>query len=201
MIACTFWENVFQFSLTDQDERVTKESTMFMSKLLETTVACDENFCDEVIKRIMSPLGENTYRSIKASTDLGDVSDEVAPKHLKPALKLIGDILQHFLEGVLFDREDYRVVFSFLKNFHVEQRISDFYDHSTIEMSCLRYREDNVHHAVPGTVPASCHQEWCSRHSQSLSQQNQKQLCSKSFQRDCRRFYRDLQFRDNSIGN
>jgi hypothetical protein len=78
MIACTFWETVFQFSLTDQDERVTKESTMFMSKLLETTVDCDENFCDEVVKRIMSPLGENTYRSIKASTELGDVSDEVA---------------------------------------------------------------------------------------------------------------------------
>jgi hypothetical protein len=126
MIACTFWETVFQFSLTDQDERITKESTMFMSKLLETTVDCDENFCDEVVKRIMSPLGENTSRSIKASTDLGDVSDEVASKHLKPALKLIGDILQHFLEGVLLDREDYRVVFSFLQNFHVEERISDF---------------------------------------------------------------------------
>jgi hypothetical protein len=105
IIACSFWENVFQFSLTEQDERLTKGSTMFMSKLLETTIDCDEGFCDEVVKRIMSPLVENTYRSIKASTDLGDASDEVASRHLKPTLKLIGDILQYFLNGTLFGKK------------------------------------------------------------------------------------------------
>jgi hypothetical protein len=126
MIACNFWENVFQFSLTEQDERLTKESTMFMAKLLETTIDCDEDFCDEVVKRIMLPLGENTYRSIKASTDLGDVRDEVASQHLKPTLKLIGDVLQYFLDGMLSGKKDYRVLLIFLKNFHLEERISDF---------------------------------------------------------------------------
>jgi hypothetical protein len=126
MIACNFWENVFQFSLTEQDEQLTKESTRFMSKLLETTIDCDEDFCDEVVKRIMLPLGENTYRSIKASTDLGDGRDEVASQHLKPTLKLIGDVLQYFLDGMLSGKKDYRVLLIFLKNFHLEERISDF---------------------------------------------------------------------------
>jgi hypothetical protein len=126
MIACNFWENVFQFSLTDQDERLTKESTMFMSKLLEATIDCDEDFCDEVVKRIMLPFGENICRSIKASTNLGAVGDEVESQLLKPTLKLVGDILQYFLDAMLFGRKDYRVVLIFLKNFHVEEKISDF---------------------------------------------------------------------------
>jgi hypothetical protein len=126
MIACNFWENVFQFSLTDQDEDLRKESTMFMSKLLESTIDCDEDFCDEIVKRKMLPLGENVYRSIKASTDLADDSDEVASKHLKPTLKLMGDILKYFLEAMLFGQEDYRIALLFLKNFLQEERISDF---------------------------------------------------------------------------
>jgi hypothetical protein len=135
IIACSFWENVFQFSLTEQDERLTKGSTMFMSKLLETTIDCDEGFCDEVVKRIMSPLVENTYRSIKASTDLGDASDEIASRHLKPTLNLIGDILQYFLDGTLFGTKDYRVVLIFLKNFHQEGRISNFIN--IVQWKCL----------------------------------------------------------------
>jgi hypothetical protein len=126
MIACNFWENVFQFSLTDQDEPLTKESVMFISKLLETSIDCDEDFCNEVVKRIMLPLGENVYRSIKASADLADDSDEVASKHLKPTLKLMGDILKYFLEAMLFGQEDYRIALLFLKNFLQEERISDF---------------------------------------------------------------------------
>jgi hypothetical protein len=108
---------------------------MFMSKLLETTIDCDEGFCDEVVKRIMSPLVENTYRSIKASTDLGDASDEVASRHLKPTLNLIGDILQYFLDGTLFGTKDYRVVLIFLKNFHQEGRISNFIN--IVQWKCL----------------------------------------------------------------
>jgi hypothetical protein len=37
MIVCSFWENVFQFSLATEDEVVAKESALFISKLLEKT--------------------------------------------------------------------------------------------------------------------------------------------------------------------
>jgi hypothetical protein len=125
IVVCSFWENIFQFSLTTQDGDVTKESTLFMSKLLEKTIDYDEHFCDDVVKRIMLPLDANFYRTIKASTDLEDADDEVATQRLMPTLKLIGDILHYFLDGILFDKKDYRVAFIFLNNFHLEERISD----------------------------------------------------------------------------
>jgi hypothetical protein len=126
MVASNFWENVFHFSLADQDECVVKESTVVMSKLLEKTIDVDKNFCDDVVQRIMSLLSENTYRSIRAATDSEVMDDAVASQHLKPVLKLIGDILQYSLEGILFDRKDYRVVLIFLEHLNSEDRISDF---------------------------------------------------------------------------
>jgi hypothetical protein len=126
MVASNFWENVFHLSLADQDECVVKESTVVMSKLLEKTIDIDKNFCDDVVQRIMSLLSENTYRSIRAATDSEVMDDAVASQHLKPVLKLIGDILQYSLEGILFDRKDYRVVLIFLNHLNSEERISDF---------------------------------------------------------------------------
>jgi hypothetical protein len=126
MVASNFWENVFHFSLADQDECVVKESTVVMSKLLEKTIDIDKNFCDDVVQRIMSLLSENTYRSIRAATDSEVMDDAVASQHLKPVLKLIGDILQYSLEGILFDGKDYRVVLIFLKHLNSEELISDF---------------------------------------------------------------------------
>jgi hypothetical protein len=125
MIAYNFWEDVFLFGLTDQDELVTKKSALFMSKILEETITYKESFCDDLVRRIMSPLNDNINRSIKASTDLDDLDDDAASLHLKPTLKLIGDVLQYFLDGILFDQKDYRVVLVFLKNFHLEETICD----------------------------------------------------------------------------
>ncbi|XP_008197112.1 uncharacterized protein LOC100141760 isoform X5 [Tribolium castaneum] len=121
MVACTFWEDIYQLSLTNC-EPVVEKSTQFMAKLLEATVEYDELFCDNVIKRVMLPLGENVYKSIKAT----EAADQVASEYLQPTLTLIGSILEHFLEELLFDRGDFCVLLMFLKNFHLEERISDF---------------------------------------------------------------------------
>ncbi|XP_044272402.1 uncharacterized protein LOC123016210 isoform X10 [Tribolium madens] len=123
MVACTFWEDIYQLSLTDC-ETVVEKSTKFMSKLLEKTVENDELFCDNVVKRVMFPLGENVYKSTKAS-EIMEVADQVVSEYLKPTLTLMGNILEYFLEETLFDRGDFRVLLLFLKNFHQEERISD----------------------------------------------------------------------------
>ncbi|XP_063917687.1 uncharacterized protein LOC135133272 isoform X8 [Zophobas morio] len=126
MIACNFWEDIYQMSLSNGSDDVVREGRLFVSKILEKTVDLDEGFCSGVVKKMMLPLGENIYKSIKASSDMRDVSEEVASRFLKPTLTLIGTSLEYFLEGIYFGEKDFSVVLVFLKNFHLEERISDF---------------------------------------------------------------------------
>ncbi|XP_044272398.1 uncharacterized protein LOC123016210 isoform X6 [Tribolium madens] len=123
MTASTFWEDILKMAVSEELHLV-KESTSFLELLLTKSIELDENFCNEITKRIMAPLGENVYNLLKSS-DKG-VPEEITPKNLKPTLKLIGNILVHFLEGILFDQNDFRVLFLFLTNFHLEERIADF---------------------------------------------------------------------------
>ncbi|XP_008197116.1 uncharacterized protein LOC100141760 isoform X8 [Tribolium castaneum] len=119
MIASTFWEEVLKMT-TSADPDLVRESTNFLQIFLAKTIDLDENFCNEITKRLMAPLGENVYNVLKTA------DDGTTPKSLKPTLQLIGNILAHFLEGILFGRNDFRVLFLFLQNFHLEERIADF---------------------------------------------------------------------------
>ena len=119
LVACCFWEDIIDWSLTGDDDVVAK-STLLLQKILDKTIDSDENFCDRVVKKIMVPLGENIYRGVKVC---GDVSDVEA---LQPSLKLMGNILEHFLNAVYLEGYNFRVLFVFLKNFHLEERICDF---------------------------------------------------------------------------
>lgn len=123
MVICTFWEDIYQLSLLNS--RDLTESTKFMTKLLEKTVEHDEIFCNNVVRRIMQPLGENIYKSVRGSNDVLEVQNQVT-EYLKPTLTLIGTILENFLDRIFFGRNDFSVVLIFLKNFHLEERISDF---------------------------------------------------------------------------
>ncbi|RZC33048.1 hypothetical protein BDFB_004777 [Asbolus verrucosus] len=126
MIACSFWEDILRFSLTPEKADISRESHTLMSKILEQTIDHDENFCNNVVKRIMLPLGETIYKSIKAFTEQIAVTNETMSQSLSSTLQLIGNILEYFLEGILLDQKDFRVALIFLKNFHLEERISDF---------------------------------------------------------------------------
>ncbi|XP_063917692.1 uncharacterized protein LOC135133272 isoform X12 [Zophobas morio] len=119
LVACCFWEDIIEWSLTGDDDVVAK-STLLLQKILDKTIDSDENFCDRVVKKIMVPLGENIYRGVKVC---GDVSDVEA---LQPSLKLMGNILEHFLNAVYLEGYNFRVLFVFLRNFHLEERICDF---------------------------------------------------------------------------
>ncbi|XP_063917681.1 uncharacterized protein LOC135133272 isoform X2 [Zophobas morio] len=122
MVACNFWEDVLELCVTGSGG-IVKESVSCVGKLLEKAVGHDESFCDGVIKKIMLPLGENIYRCVKASSD---VSDDAATELLRTSLKVIGDVLEFLLRGVCLEGKDFEVLFLFLKNFHLEERICDF---------------------------------------------------------------------------
>ncbi|XP_063917685.1 uncharacterized protein LOC135133272 isoform X6 [Zophobas morio] len=122
MVACNFWEDVLELCVTGSGG-IVKESVSCVGKLLEKAVGHDESFCDGVVKKIMLPLGENIYRCVKASSD---VNEDVATELLRTSLKVIGDVLEFLLRGVCLEGKDFEVLFLFLKNFHLEERICDF---------------------------------------------------------------------------
>ena len=122
MVACNFWEDVLELCVTGGGG-IVKESVSCVGKLLEKAVGHDESFCDGVVKKIMLPLGENIYRCVKASSD---VNEDVATELLRTSLKVIGDVLEFLLRGVCLEGKDFEVLFLFLKNFHLEERICDF---------------------------------------------------------------------------
>ncbi|KAJ3644740.1 hypothetical protein Zmor_022447 [Zophobas morio] len=122
MVACNFWEDVLGLCVTGGGG-IVKESVSCVGKLLEKAVGHDESFCDGVVKKIMLPLGENIYRCVKASSD---VNEDVATELLRTSLKVIGDVLEFLLRGVCLEGKDFEVLFLFLKNFHLEERICDF---------------------------------------------------------------------------
>ncbi|RZC37153.1 hypothetical protein BDFB_012736 [Asbolus verrucosus] len=126
MIACSFWEDIFELSLTVEKVDITRDSCKFMSKILEQTIDHDENFCNNIVKRIMLPLGETIYKSIEIFAEEIAVTNETVSQSLSPTLQLIGNILEYFLEGILFAQKDFRVALIFSKNFHLKERISDF---------------------------------------------------------------------------
>ncbi|XP_008197114.1 uncharacterized protein LOC100141760 isoform X7 [Tribolium castaneum] len=112
--ACTFWEDIFKLSLSDQSEQIVTESCGFMAKILAKTIDYDENFCSSVINRIMAPLTETIYKSLKYPA--------TTTQFVTPTLKLMGNILGEILDG----GGHVRIASLFLKNFHLEDRISDF---------------------------------------------------------------------------
>lgn len=123
MIVCTFWEDIYQMSLKDNSEEIFKESTNFLSKLLDQAFDYDENFCKNIIKRLLAPLGETIYKRKKISDSN---TEEQISEEIKLTLKLIGDILQNLFEGILNKDKDFRVVLVFFKEFNDDERISDF---------------------------------------------------------------------------
>jgi hypothetical protein len=125
IVACNMWEDVLRFSLTNQTIYITREGYKFMSKILEKTIDQHEEFCHTVVKQIMSPLSENSYKSV-TSGDMLEISDEIIYQNLSPTLQLVGDILEYFLESVLFAHNDCRIVLIFLRDFHLDQRICNF---------------------------------------------------------------------------
>jgi hypothetical protein len=110
MMVCNFWEDVLQLSLTAKDVRVKKESIRFMSKLLDKTIEPDEWFAKNFITCLMAHLSEALQRD----------------DHFAPTLKLIGDILDYFLEEILLGEKSFRVVFVFLENFQMEENIAKY---------------------------------------------------------------------------
>ncbi|XP_044272396.1 uncharacterized protein LOC123016210 isoform X4 [Tribolium madens] len=117
------WIDILKLSLTNQTVYITREGYRFIAKLLEQTVDVDEEFCHRVVKEIMVPLGDSTYKTIKPSGDMMEISDETVYQNLSPTLQLIGDTLEYFLESVLFTQNDCRIVLIFLRDFHLEQQI------------------------------------------------------------------------------
>lgn len=87
-----------------------------MTKLLNKTVSHDEDFTCDVIKRIVAPLREK-LKSVKNSDFDSDLT-----------LRLVGNVLEHILEEVLFGKENVRVAFFFLENLHIEDCISEFFE-------------------------------------------------------------------------
>ncbi|XP_063917688.1 uncharacterized protein LOC135133272 isoform X9 [Zophobas morio] len=123
MTGSNLWEDVLGLCLVSRDGVVVDECSRFVRKILERTLEHDENFCGGVIKRIMLPLGENIYSCIKGSED---VSDDVVTERLQPTLKLTGNVLEELVKGVQLEGKDFGLLFLFLKNFHLEDRICDF---------------------------------------------------------------------------
>lgn len=126
IMGCDLWMDVLRFTLSSQTVYITKEGYRFMAKILEQTIEHNESFCHNVVKQIMLPLGENTYKTIKTTGEMMEVSDEVVYQNLSPTLLLIADILEYFLESVLFAQNDCRILLIFLRDFHLEQQICNF---------------------------------------------------------------------------
>lgn len=123
MTACAFWEDAIHLTLSPDDD-VRSESTAFLAKLLDKTVAFDEDFCNGVVKRVLLPLGESVYKCLEGGER--SATDAAAQKYLGPVLKSIGNLLEYFLDGILLDNKDFQVVLMFFKNFRLEERITDF---------------------------------------------------------------------------
>jgi hypothetical protein len=120
---------------------------------------------------------------VRISPDLSK-HRQIASLHLKPTLKLVQDILQYFLEGILLDQRNDRVDPPGGENF-------GFDDHSTVEMSGVRSREG----AVPRIVPSSCLQDGGCGHFDHFGLQDQGQFLDTPAERQRARFYQVLSFR------
>ncbi|XP_008197113.1 uncharacterized protein LOC100141760 isoform X6 [Tribolium castaneum] len=117
MIVCTFWEDIFKLSLSDKSE-ICDQSIEFVSIILEKAIGRDEIFCNNVVKRIISPLGVNVYKCLKNPT-------EAAIRALEPSLKLIAGVLEFGFVRVLTREKDFRIAFLFLDNLRLEELIDD----------------------------------------------------------------------------
>ncbi|RZC33047.1 hypothetical protein BDFB_004776 [Asbolus verrucosus] len=126
VIGSSFWEDVLSFSLINQTVYITKEGYQFMSKILQQTIDHDETVCHNIVKQIMLPLEDDAFKLMKSSGEMMEVSDEIIQHNINPTLLLLGDILEHFLESVLFAQNDCRIVLIFLRDFQLEQKIYNF---------------------------------------------------------------------------
>lgn len=142
MMASNFWEDIHQLGIINQNLSIFEHSHKFMAKFLTKIIEQDQILCCKVVKKILLPLDENIYRSIKASLDTNDNLGETIPENLRSTLVLIGNILETLLEGIIHSKSYFGVLVLFLKNFHLEEKISNFL--SLARNKCLLFELSKI---------------------------------------------------------
>ncbi|XP_044272394.1 uncharacterized protein LOC123016210 isoform X3 [Tribolium madens] len=111
LLSYAFWEDIYHLSLSNESQ-VSKESTKFMSKILDINLDTNEIFCKNVVKKIMSPC-----QCLKLSN--------LIKSDLESSLRLIANILELVFELALVEDKDFRIAHFFLDEFRQEKLFDD----------------------------------------------------------------------------
>lgn len=114
------WTDVLVFCLTNPTIYIIRDSSSFMYRLIEKAVEYDEQFLNNVIKKIMQPLMINELKSTI------DIDEECIKEKLTPTLKLIIFIMEQYCKTECTQKSNDLIPILFLRNYHLEQTVSSY---------------------------------------------------------------------------
>ncbi|XP_008197121.1 uncharacterized protein LOC100141760 isoform X13 [Tribolium castaneum] len=117
LISSGLWEHIYRLSLSNESQ-VSKESTKFLTKILDATLDSNETFCKNIVKEIISPCELSTTSKVG----------------LESSLRLIGEILEQVLERALVEDKDFRIAHLFLDEFRQKKLFSESHGFNNVNL-------------------------------------------------------------------
>lgn len=120
IVVKNIWTDVLVFCLTNPTIYIIRDSSNFMYRLLEKAAEYDEQFLNNVIKKVMQPLMMDELNSVV------DINDEGFKEKLTPTLRLIIFIMEQYCMNECTQKSNDLIPTLFLRNYHLEQIVSSY---------------------------------------------------------------------------